>query len=404
MLLGGIRYLLPVIETAHKLGAYVITADYLPDNIAHKFSDEYVNVSIIDREAVLKVAQEKQIDGILSFGVDPGVLTAAYVADKMGLAFPPLASVEILQNKDKFRDFLARNGFNCPWHKGYASKEEAMKEWRSGGVGSGGVREFPVIVKPVDSAGSKGCRRVDSFDELSEAIDGAIAESHNGRFIIEQFLERVGHSSDTDCFSIDDELVYCSFDCQYFDAKANNPYTPSGYSWPSDMPAEAQRELRNELSRLVKLLHMGTSIYNVETRVASDGKPYIMEFTPRGGGNRLSEILGMAAGQDLISNCVRAALRLPVAPMTDPVYDGHWAEVIVHSNKGGKYAGLQIPQDFKAAHVVQEDMWVKPGDMVEEFTGANKTIGTLVLRFDTHAEAERALDTVDEWLRVEVAE
>lgn len=403
MLLGGIRYLLPVIETAHKLGAYVITADYLPDNIAHKYSDEYVNVSIIDREAVLKVAQEKQIDGILSFGVDPGVVTAAYVADKMGLAFPPLESVEILQNKDKFRDFLLANGFNCPWHKGYASKEEAMREWRSGGVGSGGVERFPVIVKPVDSAGSKGCRRVDSFDELSDAIDSAISESHNGRFIIEQFLERVGHSSDTDCFSIDDELVYCSFDCQYFDAKANNPYTPSGYSWPSDMSADAQRELRSELSRLVKLLHMGTSIYNVETRVASDGKPYIMEFTPRGGGNRLSEILGMAAGQDLISNCVRAALRLPVVPMTDPVYDGHWAEVIVHSNKGGKYAGLQMPPDFKVAHVVQKDMWVKPGDTVEEFTGANKTIGTLVLRFDTHAEAERALDTVDEWLKVEVS-
>ena len=409
MLLGGIRYLLPVIEAAHKMGVYVITADYLPDNIAHKYSDEYVNVSIIDRDAVLKVAREKQIDGILSFGVDPGVVTAAYVADRMGLAFPPLDSVEILQNKDRFRDFLAENGFNCPWHKGYESKEEAMREWRSGGVESGGVesggvRGFPVIVKPVDSAGSKGCRRVDSFDALPEAIDGAIAESHNGRFIIEQFLERVGHSSDTDCFSIDDELVYCSFDCQYFDAKANNPYTPSGYSWPSDMSVEAQRELRGELSRLVKLLHLGTSIYNVETRVASDGKPYIMEFTPRGGGNRLSEILGMAAGQDLIANCVHAALRLPVVPMTDPVYNGYWAEVIVHSNKGGKYAGLQMPPDFRAAHVVQEDMWVKPGDTVEEFTGANKTIGTLVLRFDTHAEAERALDTVDEWLKVEVSE
>ena len=36
MLLGGIRYLLPVIDVAHKLGAYVITADYLPDNIIDK--------------------------------------------------------------------------------------------------------------------------------------------------------------------------------------------------------------------------------------------------------------------------------------------------------------------------------------------------------------------------------
>ena len=28
MLLGGIRYLLPVIEAAHKMGVYVITAEH----------------------------------------------------------------------------------------------------------------------------------------------------------------------------------------------------------------------------------------------------------------------------------------------------------------------------------------------------------------------------------------
>lgn len=90
MLLGGIRYLLPVIEAAHQQGYYVITADYLPDNIAHKFSDKYVNVSIIDKEAVLAVAKQEQIDGIMSFGVDPGVVTAAYVQQEINLpAFGP---------------------------------------------------------------------------------------------------------------------------------------------------------------------------------------------------------------------------------------------------------------------------------------------------------------------------
>lgn len=42
MLLGGIRYLLPVIEVAHKMGVSVIAADYLPNNIAHKCSDDRV--------------------------------------------------------------------------------------------------------------------------------------------------------------------------------------------------------------------------------------------------------------------------------------------------------------------------------------------------------------------------
>lgn len=51
LLLGGSRYLIPVIKKAHELGIYTITCDYLPDNIAHKYSDEYKNISIIDKEA-----------------------------------------------------------------------------------------------------------------------------------------------------------------------------------------------------------------------------------------------------------------------------------------------------------------------------------------------------------------
>lgn len=159
MLLGGIRYLLPVIKAAHEQGYYVITADYLPDNIAHKYSDEYVNVSIIDKEAVLKVAQEKQIDGIMSFGVDPGVAAASYVQNKMGLpSFGPFESVEILQNKDRFRAFLTNHGFNVPQAKGFDSVQSAMKEsyWFP----------WPVIVKPTDAAGSKGVTRVDRPEDL----------------------------------------------------------------------------------------------------------------------------------------------------------------------------------------------------------------------------------------------
>ena len=87
MLLGGIRYLLPVIEAAHKQGYYVITADYIPDNIAHKYSDEYVNVSIIEKDKVLDVAQKQKIDGIMSFACDPGVVPDAYCHKRCGSYF-----------------------------------------------------------------------------------------------------------------------------------------------------------------------------------------------------------------------------------------------------------------------------------------------------------------------------
>ena len=124
MLLGGLRYLLPVIEAARNQGYHVITCDYLPDNVAHKYSDEYHNVSITDKEAVLSLARQLKIDGIMSFAVDPGVITAAYVQEKMGLPQAgPYESVCILQNKDRFRSFLEVNGFNVPKARGYKCYE-----------------------------------------------------------------------------------------------------------------------------------------------------------------------------------------------------------------------------------------------------------------------------------------
>lgn len=395
MLLGGLRYLLPVIESAHKLGYYVITCDYLPDNIAHKYSDEYHNVSIIDKEAVLALAKELQIDGIMSFAVDPGVVTAAYVQEQMELpAFGPYESVCILQNKDRFRNFLTQHGFNVPKAKGFASIEEAMAEkyWYP----------WPVIVKPTDSAGSKGVTRVDRLEDLRPALEVAFVHSLSKRVIVEEFIEKAGCSSDTDSFSVDGELKFVSFSAQRFDEHAPNPYTPSAYSWPSTMTAEQEAELTSEIQRLLKLLGMRTSIYNIETRVGTNGKPYIMEVSPRGGGNRLAEMLRFATGVDLITNAVRAAVGDEVVAVEQKPYNGHWAEVILHADKDGHFFSLDVDSVFKEKHVKQIDLWVKKGDKVSAFRGANDAIGTLVLQFDIEEELVLALAQQELWMQVVV--
>lgn len=377
MLLGGLRYLLPVIEAAHKLGIYVITCDYLPDNIAHKYSDEYRNVSIVDKDAVLAVARELQIDGIMSFAVDPGVVTAAYVQEQMGLPGNPYESVCILQNKDCFRNFLAQHGFNVPKAKGYASVEEAMEDtyWYP----------WPVIVKPTDSAGSKGVTRVDRLEDLEAALKVAFEHSLSGRIIVEEFIEKQGCSSDSDCFSVDGQLKFVSFSAQRFDEDAPNPYTPSAFSWPSTFTKEQESELTSEIQRLLTLLGMRTSIYNIETRVGVDGKPYIMEVSPRGGGNRLAEMVRYATGVDLITNAVRAAVGEEIVGVEQKPYNGHWAEVVLHTNKPGFFQGIKISPRIKDK-IVDLNLWVKNGGAISSFSGANNTIGTMIFRLKSEEE------------------
>ena len=343
LLLGGSRYLVPVIREAKALGCHTITCDYLPDNYAHKISDEYHNVSIVDKEATLKLAQ-------------------AYVAEQMGLPnVGPYESVAILQDKGRFRAFLREHGFRVPTCRSFTALEDALREAEH--------FSYPLIVKPVDNAGSKGVGRVDSPAELEAAIRYALKFTRCGRFILEDFIQQQGFSSDTDCFSVDGELKFVSFDNQYFDRKANNPYAPVGYTWPSTIPAAQQKELRSELQ------------------------------SPRGGGNRLSEMLEYTSGTRLVHNAVRAALGLPVEEMHDPVYQGHWSIVMLHAERSGAFRKLWIAEDARAS-LVEEDLWVNPGDPVEAFAGANNAVGSLVLNWPTEAERDARMADVSSWARI----
>lgn len=379
MLLGGLRYLLPVIEAAHRHDIHVITVDYLPSNIAHKYSDEYYNVSIIDKEAVLELAQRLQIDGIMSFAVDPGVVAAAYTAEKMGLPFQcSYESACILQDKSKFRKFLADNGFNVPNAHGYSEGDDALKDID--------FFNWPVIVKPVDSAGSKGVTRVDDPSDLLSAITHALDGSPSRHFIIEDFLELEGYQSSTDVYTVNGELLHCPFSDQLFDKNAVNPYVPAIEIWPSTMPQTAQDELRSELQRLFKLLNCKTGIYNVEARLCKNGKAYIMEVSPRGGGNRIAELQRYATGVDLIEAEMLKAIDIPLKPISDAHFTDCWCNYILHSNTGGIFKEIRYSKGFMDACVVEEGILAKVGDMIQPFTGANQSLGTIFLRFNTREE------------------
>lgn len=395
MLLGGSRYLFPVIKKAHELGIYVITCDYLPDNDAHKFADKYINVSIINKEEVLLAAQKEQISGIMSFACDPGVATAAFVAEKMGLPFQgSYESVSILQDKGKFRKFLIDNNFNCPHAKSYTDVKEPFNDLD--------YFTWPVIVKPVDSAGSKGVTRVEGPKDLPEAIQKALDNGHNGQFIIEDFLTFESYHSSTDPFTVDGELKYISFSDQLFDKDADNPYTPAFIIWPTTMKKEHQDYLTSEIQRLMHLLKMKTGIYNIESVVGKGGIPYIMEVSPRGGGCKIAELQEMSVGVNVIENEIRKAVGMELLPIEEKPIEGHWCEMIVHARPGqeGTFDRMDIRDDIETNNVRVVDMSTKSGDYVHPFTGANMALGDMFLQFTSREELDDAIKDTSEWLDI----
>ena len=394
LMLGGSPFIIPVIEAAHNLGCYVIICDYNENNIAKNYADEYRNISVLDKEKILNFAKKEKIKGIMSFACDLGVTTAAYVAEKLSL--PSVGSYEsvcILQNKSLFREFLKKNGFNVPYAKAYGSYEELLKD--------DSLPEFPVIVKPTDSAGSRGVSRVDCFEQLEKSVVNALRFSNEQKFIVEKFVEKEGCSSDTDCFSVNGELVFVSFSNQIFDETSQNPYAPAAYSWPSSIDECFQHELKKEIQRLINLLKLDTSVYNVETRVGTDGKAYIMELTPRGGGNRLSEMIRYSTGVDLVTNAVRAAMGIPIIDVEQREYKGNWAIIILHSAQKGFFENIDISSEI-SSFVVKHDLWIRQGDYIDGFSGGNDAIGTLIFDFPDNELRQRVLNNIESYIKIEM--
>ncbi|MBR1579544.1 MAG: ATP-grasp domain-containing protein [Selenomonadaceae bacterium] len=394
LLLGGSYFQIPSITTAKRLGYYAITCDYLPDNPGHKYADEYHNVSTTDKEAVLALAKQLNVDGVVCYASDPAATTAAYVCEAMGFPTSPYKSVEILSNKDKFRAFLAANGFNTPRAKGYAYDEfdrmlEEINQFK-----------FPLMVKPVDSSGSKGVRKIGRVDELKDAVDGAMKYSRCKRFIIEEYVEKYGPQIAGDGFSVDGRLVFRCFANEHFETSGINPYVPIGESFPYIMPPSTHQKVHDEIQRLLTALNMGTQAYNFDIRIDADENVYLMEIGPRNGGNLIPQVTKYATGVDMVEYTIKAAMGVSCDDLHMVEPKGYWACYVVHSQSSGVLKGVELDEKFRAENVVEFDMHYAQGDRVSSFVGSNGTLGMMILKFSSQDEMLDKMNNMSRYVKV----
>lgn len=392
LMLGGSYIQIPAIKAAREMGHYVITCDYLEDNPGHQYAHEYYNVSTTDKNGVLSLATSLKIDGIVCYASDPAAPTAAYVAEKLGLPSHPYKSVEILSNKDLFREFLRENNFNVPKAKGYHSIEEAELDFYQ--------FKMPVMVKPVDSSGSKGVSKIDTIELLREKAEYALSFSRANRFIIEEFIEKSGYQVAGDGFSVDGELVFRCFANNHYEEFSNNPFVPVGASWPYHMPERIHKKVHNEIQRALKLLVMKSGAYNFEIYIDNRENVYIMEIGARNGGDWLPQVIQYATGIDLVEYTIKAALGEDCSNLTMVESKGYWAVYIINSQNSGIFKGVNIHEKLKKNNIVECELLVKKGDIISSFTGAHEKLGMMILKFSSMNEMLERMEDMNKWVRV----
>ena len=344
LMLGGSIYQTYAIKEAVKLGYYVITCDYLPGNPGHKFAHEYHNVSTTDKEAVLELARKLKVDGVVAYASDPAAPTAAYVCEKLGLPTSPFKSVEILSKKHLFRKYLAENGFNVPKANSYTCFEDAEKDLKN--------FHLPVMVKPVDSSGSKGVNKLTDPEQLKGFFEDALSYSRDKIVLIEEFIVKNGPQISGDAFSVDGKLVFHCLGNEFYSSKVDKDFAPLGECWPTVMPQEVIDTLAADLQRLISLLGMKSNAYNVEAIYGVDGKVYILELGARSGGSLIPQVTALATGVDMVPYVIKAAMGEDCTDLKMAPVSGFWSNYMAHSNETGLYDGIEYGKEFGEKHLV----------------------------------------------------
>lgn len=387
LLLGGSAQQIVAITTAKKLGYYTILCDFLEDNPGQYEADKFYLTSTTDKEAVLKIAEDEKVNGVLAYASDPAAPTAAFVAEKLGLLGNPYESVDLLCNKDKFRKFLRENGFCAPKSEGYTNKDNVINQ----------VEGFtlPIIVKPVDSSGSKGITVLHDLDNLEKAVDFAFSFSRSKKIIIEEYIEKKHeYLIGGDIFIVNGHVVLWGLLNCHRDSNVN-PLVPVGKSYPLALGQEDVCNVKETIQCLVDKLQLRNGAVNVELVVDKNSRVWPIDIGPRAGGNMIPDLLGMIYEIDIVEMAVLSAMGETI-DFDISEKNVFYATHNLHTSKNGKYIDIVYKEELEN-FIIKKCLYKNYGETVEYFDNAAKALGIIFMKFENKEDMKNIINNITDF-------
>ena len=287
-----------VIKKAKTMGYEVYAVDADPNAIGFKHADHYGVVNIVDEKACLEYARVNNVDGVLTAATDYGVLTAAYVARKMGLPGLRYNVAQLIKNKYQVRKCLYENHVDDT-EQAYEIHEDTNIEELAQKI------VYPVMVKPCDGSGSRGASRVDKADDLEEACKYAMDGSITHRAEIETFI--IGKEYGAETLVVNGEAHVLGIMQKWMTSPPY--YAELGHSIPTDLKPEVEEKARNCVEKAIKALGVDFGSVNMDMLITEDGKVYIIDIGARMGGNMIGPcIIPYGTGVDYMAAMIQNAV------------------------------------------------------------------------------------------------
>ena len=183
LVIGGAFQHCKVVEAAKKMGIITYVTDYLPieESPAKMMADHKLMFNITDIDDIVKYCKDEGIDGVISVCLDACQRPYQQICERLNLpCFGTKEQFTILTDKTKFKECCIKNGVDV-------IPEYNVQDFLNENPSNENV-EYPVLVKPCDSRGSRGSSVCYNYKEVLSAIASAKAESSNGNILIEKYM------------------------------------------------------------------------------------------------------------------------------------------------------------------------------------------------------------------------
>lgn len=296
MILGASIYQVPLIQTAKRMGLYTIVASIPGEYPGFALADKVYYINTVDKKAILDAARREQIDGICTTGTDVAVSTIGYVCEKLGLAGIPEKAAVLATDKAKMKEAFREGNVSAARFKQATSLEEVYSAADEIG--------FPVVVKRVDSSGSRGITIVREREGLAKAFADALERSNKPYALVEEMLG--GTEIGVDGVVQHGKLVFLA-PHEKFVYHSEKITIPEGHGFPYRGSQAAQREIALQMQRAVAALGLDDCSVNADVFVDGD-RVSIIEIGGRTGATCIPELISMYYGFDFYEKILQNAL------------------------------------------------------------------------------------------------
>lgn len=380
IVLGGTVPHISLVKKLKERGYHVVLLDYLDNPPAKQFADEHIKESTLDKEAVLKIAKEKNASIVIATCIDQANSTCCYVAEQLNLPHPYSYNTSLdVTDKVRMKNLMIKGGVPTSRYVYVKDIENALKQ----------DLDYPLIVKPADSNSANGVKKVADENELKQYFPVALGYSRNGYVIVEEFIEGIEISAYCVVANRKAKLLLAQERISVIDGETNTIKCFAAYA-PARISPVAMSKCEDIVEKIVEAFDLNNTPLFFQGIVNGDNIS-VIEFAPRVGGGISSQTIKYSTGYDIIDAAIDSFFCKPIDLKNWHPMNKCFAVNQIYGSDGYYDYTTGVDELLVDGTIENISFYKKTGDWIEESRASSSRIGVMVFSAATENDIRKKI-------------